>query len=137
MRIFHSRSSRIGGPECALHLPLFPLDGIQSRPASSARPRLWSFLLRRNREDPGRKLSIPFLFLQPRQDICSFQTRLFQDAVECAGSEIVTGVAGDRDAARFGRMFELSMAAACRNQVPPVPLEHLDYFPNFHVGIIT
>ena len=81
--------------------------------------------------------SSPFLFLQQRQDICSFQTCLFQDAVQCAGSEVVPGVTGDCDTARLGRMFVLPMAAACRNQVPPVRLEHLDHFPNFYVGIIA
>ena len=54
--------------------------------AWSARPRLLFFLLRRNREGPERTRSIPFLFLQRSQGICSFQTRLFQDAVQCTGS---------------------------------------------------
>lgn len=132
MQELRSRSSRNGVRVCVLHLPSCRQDGIVLHPAWFARLPLWSCRLLCNRADQARMRSIPFLSLQRRQDTCSFQPRLFEDAVECAGSEIITHVAGDCDSARLRRMLLLPMTATCGNHIPSVGLDHLDRLPNFH-----
>ena len=137
MQELRSRSSRNAVRESCLRRPACRRDGIGSHPAWPARPHLGSCRLQRSREDPEKTWSIPFQFLQQRQDTYSFQPRLFEDTVECAGSEIITGFAGDSDTPRLGCVFVLPMATTRGNQIPPILLDPFDRFPNRHPQTIS
>lgn len=62
----------------------------------------------------------------------SLESRLLQDAVQCARREIVAWLAGNSHAARLFRVFELAMAASRCYQEPPVLLQQSEGLADFH-----
>src|SRR5262249_2203959 len=62
----------------------------------------------------------------------SFQPRLFPHALERARLHILGRMSRDHNDARFGRMFENSMAALVPNDLPAVVLKPFQHVANFH-----
>jgi hypothetical protein len=62
---------------------------------------------------------------------------LFEDAIECAGSEIIPWLASNGDTTWLGCMFVLRMAATSGNQIPTILFDHLDRFPNLDFEILS
>jgi len=60
------------------------------------------------------------------------KTGLPEDALDRARREIVARLAGHRDAARFARMLQLTMAPPRANDMPPVGMEDTQDFGDLH-----
>jgi len=62
--------------------------------------------------------------------LCSFQFRLFQDAVQGSGPDIITGMSGNRDPPLLHRMFELPVASLGAHRKPPIVQHEANDLPD-------
>jgi hypothetical protein len=65
------------------------------------------------------------------------QTRLLEDAIQCARSEIIARFAGYCDPAGLRRVFELAVTAPRGHKVPAIGLQQAQNFANFHAASIS
>lgn len=61
-----------------------------------------------------------------------FQLCLLQNAVQCAGRQIVSWMAGNSHPPQLGCMLILPMAAFCCNQIPSIGLNAFYDITYFH-----
>jgi hypothetical protein len=61
---------------------------------------------------------------------------LFENAICGAWGQIIAQLAGNGNKSRYIGVFELSMATASSSQIPPIRLDELDNFFDFH-GLIV
>ena len=66
-----------------------------------------------------------------------FQTGLFENGVERANRNVNVWFSSNGNRARFGRVFELTMATFRSSQVPSVLLELSEEVANFHARMIS
>ena len=65
-----------------------------------------------------------------------FQLRLLQNTVQGPYRQIIARFARNRNPSCFGRLLELRVAPAGRDEKPAIGMKHPKYLVNLHVGRI-